>query len=62
MFQTSLEGKFLRINAAYAAMLGYESTEEVISTITDAATQIHADPGNRAELLAALEARDWFYA
>ncbi len=62
MFQTTLEGKFLRINKAYAAMLGYESREEVISTITDTATQIHADPRNRAELLAALEQQDWFYA
>jgi len=62
MFQTTLEGKFLRINKAYATMLGYESTEEVISTITDTATQIHVDPGNRAELLATLEHQDWFYA
>jgi len=62
MFQTSLEGRFLRINKAYAAMLGYESPEEVIMTITDAATQLHADPGNRAELLAALGEQGWFYA
>lgn len=62
MFQTTLEGRFLRINKALAAMLGYESTDEVISTITDTATQIHADPANRAELLAALKQRDWFYA
>lgn len=62
MFQTSLEGKFLRINKAYAEMLGYESTEEVIATITDTATQIHADSRNRAVLLATLERQDWFYA
>jgi len=62
MFQTTLEGRFLRINKAFASMLGYESTEEVISTITDAATQIHADPRNRPELLAALERQNWFYA
>ncbi|OPY86469.1 MAG: putative diguanylate cyclase YegE [Syntrophus sp. PtaU1.Bin208] len=62
MFQSTLEGKFLRINKAYATMLGYESKEEVIATITDTATQIHADPRNRAELLAALEQQDWFYA
>jgi len=62
MFQTSLEGRFLRINQAYATMLGYESTEEVIATIADTATQIHADSGNRAVLLATLEQQDWFYA
>jgi len=43
-------------------MLGYESPEEVISTITDTATQIHADPGNRAELLASLKEQGWFYS
>jgi len=62
MFQTSLEGRFLLINKAYAKMLGYESPEQVITTITDTATQIHADPGNRAAILAALEQQDWFYA
>jgi PAS domain S-box-containing protein len=61
MFQSSLEGRFLRINRAYATMLGFESPEEVISSITDTATQIHADPGNRETLLAALKQQDWFY-
>ena len=62
MFQTSLEGRFLHINKAFATMLGYASPEEVIITITDTATQIHADPRNRAVFLAALEQQDWFYA
>jgi len=62
MFQSTLEGRFLRINKAYATMLGYASQEEVISNITDTATQIHTDPRNRAELLAALEQQGWFYA
>jgi len=62
MFQTTLEGRFLRINKAYATMLGYESPEEVIATFTNTATQLHADPRNRAELLSALEQQDWFYA
>lgn len=62
MFQSSLEGRFLRINKAYATMLGYESTEEVMAAITDTATQIHADPANRAALLRTLEQQEWFYA
>jgi len=62
MCQLTMDGKFLRINRAYARMLGYDSIEEVLSTVTDSATQIHADPRNREELLAALNRRDWFYA
>ncbi|SEM76405.1 PAS domain S-box-containing protein [Syntrophus gentianae] len=61
MFQSTLEGKFLRINKTYATMLGYDSPEEVLSTITDTSTQIHADSRNRDELLAALEDHGWFY-
>jgi PAS domain S-box-containing protein len=63
MFQSRLDSRgFLRINKSYAAMLGYESPEEVMSTITDTATQIHVDPKNRDELLAGLEQNDWYYA
>jgi len=62
MLHTSSDGQILRINKAFAMMLGYESTDELISTITDAATQIHADPGNHAAALAALQQQDWYYA
>jgi len=62
MFQSRLDGSgFLRINKAYAKMLGYGSPEEVMSAITDTATQIHTDPGNRREFLAALKQHDWYY-
>lgn len=62
MFQSYPDGSgFLRINKAYATMLGYESPEEVMSAITDTATQIHTDPRNRREFLAALEQQDWYY-
>jgi len=62
MFQSTLEGRFLRINKAYATMLGYDSPAEVVLTITDTATQIHTDPKNRSELLAAVDRQGWFYA
>ncbi|ABC76387.1 transcriptional regulator GerE family [Syntrophus aciditrophicus SB] len=63
MFQYShLENRLIRVNAAYAKMLGYESPEEMISTITDVTSQIHTDPQNYINTLATLEERDWFYA
>ena len=63
MFQYShIEKRLLRVNAAYAKMLGYESPEEVISTITDVTSQIHTDPQNYINTLATLKERDWFYA
>ena len=63
MFQSRLDGSgFLRINKAYATMLGYDSPGEAISTITNTATQVHTDPKNRQELLTGLEKDDWYYA
>ncbi len=63
MFQSRLDGSgFLRINKSYATMLGYESPEEVMSAITDTETQIHTDPQNRHDAIAALERGDWYYA
>jgi len=62
MFQSTLEGMFLRINKAFATMLGYDYPAEVLLTISDTATQIHADPRNRAEVLAVLDRQGWFYS
>ncbi|OPY75201.1 MAG: Wide host range VirA protein [Syntrophorhabdus sp. PtaU1.Bin050] len=63
MFQTTVEGnRFLRINMALAAMLGYGSPEEVLSSITDTATQMHTDPRNYYELHSVLEHDEWYYA
>jgi len=61
MFQTTLEGRLLLLNKAFATMLGYESPEDAISTITNV-DRIHANPRNRAIILAALVQQDWFYA
>ncbi|OPY83380.1 MAG: Wide host range VirA protein [Syntrophorhabdus sp. PtaU1.Bin153] len=63
MFQTTVEGnRFLRINSTLAAMLGYDSPEEVMSTVTDTVTQVHTDPKHYNDLRAALEHDDWCYA
>jgi len=61
MFQTAFEeGRFLRVNSAYATMLGYESPEDLMSSPNDVAT-LHVDPKDRAALLSTLKKQDWFY-
>ena len=44
IFHSTLEGKFIEINPALAKMLGYNSPEETIFSITNIAEQIYAQP------------------
>ena len=61
MFQADSKSGLLRVNRALAGMLGYESPEEMTSVVSDAMTQIHADPRNRSKILTSLELNDWYY-
>src|SRR5437016_2503031 len=51
MCRVTPAGRFLVVNPAMAAMLGYESPEDLVSTIQDVRRQIYADPERRAEHL-----------
>ncbi|MDY6790951.1 MAG: response regulator [Thermodesulfobacteriota bacterium] len=46
-FQSTPEGRFINVNPAFARMLGYTSPEELISAISDIATQVYTDPKDR---------------
>jgi PAS domain S-box-containing protein len=48
-FQALPEGRFLSVNPAMAQMLGYDSPQEMVSSITDIATQVYVDPDKRAQ-------------
>ena len=49
VFQSTPEGRFLTVNPSMARILGYESPDEMIATITDIAHQLYVDPESRAE-------------
>ena len=51
IFRFDLNGRFLTVNKALAAMLGYESTEELMAK--NLATDIIRDPAERAQLFEA---------
>ena len=55
IYRTSPEGKTLAANSALARMLGYESAQEVVSTITDAPNQLWLDLDQRPPFLRLLE-------
>jgi PAS domain S-box-containing protein len=44
IFQSTLDGRFNRVNPAMARIYGYASPEDMISSITDIAQQIHVIP------------------
>ncbi len=49
LFQTSSNGRLLTANPAFARILGYDSPEEAIATLTDVAHQLYVNSEDRAE-------------
>lgn len=46
-FQSSPAGRFIRVNAAFAQMLRYDSPDDLVAGITDIATQYYVNPADR---------------
>lgn len=55
IYQTSPQGKSLALNPAGAKMLGYETAEEAMAAVTDAAQVVWLDPAERAQYARLLE-------
>jgi len=47
IYQSTPEGRFITANAAFAQMAGYDSPEELISSIEDIGTQLYVRPEDR---------------
>jgi len=54
IFQETPGGRFTAANPAFARILGYESTQQLMSEVSNA-SQLYVDPRRRAELLVTLE-------
>ena len=57
IFQSTPQGRFITVNPAFARMLGYESPEELIATVTDIASQIYMEAPRRAEFMQVMAER-----
>ncbi len=51
LYQATAEGKFIRVNPAFAQMLKFSSPEEVITYFTDIDNQLYTSPDNRKKFL-----------
>lgn len=47
IFQTAPEGRFISANTTAARLLGYDSPEDLINSVTDIGTQVYAYPEDR---------------
>ncbi len=56
IFQTTLDGRFLTINPAFARMLGYGSPKELMTEVTYA-KQLFIDPSRREEFIRMMQAK-----
>ena len=55
LFQSTLEGRFLNVNPAMVHILGYDSPEDLIESISDMRTQLYLHPEDRDQLVADLQ-------
>lgn len=55
IFQTTLEGTFASVNPAFAAMLGFDTPEELIHEISDINLQLYVNEDERRKYLEILE-------
>lgn len=51
IFQSTAEGAVLSVNPAYAEMFGYNSPEDVVSSVKNVAVDIYADPKKRPQIV-----------
>src|SRR5208283_1964446 len=58
IFQSSLDGRFLMVNPAFARILGYDSPGDLIDSIGDIESQFYHHAARRAEILSAIEAKE----
>lgn len=55
IFHTTVEGRYQDANPALARILGYDSSEDLITTVTDVANQLYETPEDRAKFASTLQ-------
>lgn len=58
IFQTTLDGYYIKANPALARIYSYESPEELITTLSDIGQQIYVEPNRRAEFIRLIQEYD----
>lgn len=56
MFQSTPEGQYLTVNPMLARLYGYDSTQDLMQTLTDINQQLYVQPGRRQEFTDLIQA------
>jgi PAS domain S-box-containing protein len=56
IFQSTLDGRFLKVNPAMARIFGYDSPDDMVKSITDISKQIHVNEVSRKKFLEKISA------
>ena len=51
IFQSTIDGRYLKVNPAMARIFGYNSPDEMVKSITDISKQIHPEEGTRKKFI-----------
>lgn len=54
IYQSTINGKFIMVNPSMARIFGYDSAEQMISSVTNIGEQLYADPDERKAMSALL--------
>jgi PAS domain S-box-containing protein len=49
VFLSTPEGRYICVNSTLASMLGYDSPQDLLASVTDIASQVYVDPAQREE-------------
>ena len=58
IFQTTPEGRYLSANPALARIYGYDSTDEMMISLTDISHQLYVESQRRSDFISALQKHD----
>jgi PAS domain S-box-containing protein len=58
IFRSLVDGRFLTVNPAFAAILGYDSPEEVMTSIDNIGRQVYVDAEDRQKFLQQVSSRE----
>jgi PAS domain S-box-containing protein len=58
IFQTTPDGRYLKVNPALARLYGYEGPQALLESLTDIGRQVYVDPDRRAEFVRLMDEND----